>query len=67
MPESFKWVNLNTGEYEESVDIEIENTRQRNFHKSKITVKDTIDILYPETLDPQLLVKIINAVNDILD
>ena len=67
LPESFKWINLNTGEYEESVDIEIENTHQGNFHKSKITVKDTIDILYPETLDPQLLVKIITAVNDILD
>ena len=67
LPESFKWINLNTGEYEESVDIKIENTHQGNFHKSKITVKDTIDILYPETLDPQLLVKIITAVNDILD
>jgi len=67
LPEAFKWINLNTGEYEESLDIEIENTHQGNSHKSKITVKDTIDILYPETLDPQLLVKIINAVNDILD
>ncbi|UTY22967.1 MBL fold metallo-hydrolase [Treponema denticola] len=67
LPESFKWINLNTGGSEEFADIEIENKHSGTSYKTKITVKDTIDIFYPETLDPRLLAKIINAVNTILD
>lgn len=67
LPEPFKWINLNTGEYEESADLEIKNKDSVNSYKAKITVKDTIDIFYPETFDPQLLAKIINAVNNILE
>ncbi|MGP1458349.1 MAG: MBL fold metallo-hydrolase [Treponema sp.] len=69
LPESFKWFNLNTGEFEESVADEATTPADdtaNTGNKNKITLKDTIDILYPNDFNPALLGKIINAVNDIL-
>lgn len=70
LPESFKWINLNTGEFEECIDITGRITHTDNIpsvaSKNKITIKDTIDIFYPKDFNPDLLIKIIDAVTSIV-
>ena len=67
LPEIFRWFNLNTNEAEESIDRIINQpTTSAGLSKKKITLKDTIDILYPKDFDPNLLIQIIETVNNIL-
>ena len=70
LPESLKWINLNTGEFEECIDntgpiTHIDNISSAT-SKNKITIKDTIDIFYPKDFNPDLLIKIIDAVTSIV-
>lgn len=65
LPNMFKWFNLNTNEFEE--DLNIENHSDSLIEKNKITIKDTIDILYPKDIDPNILIKIMDSVNNILE
>ena len=70
LPESLKWINLNTGEFEECIDNTGPITHTDNISsatsKNKITIKDTIDIFYPKDFNPDLLIKIIDAVTSIV-
>lgn len=67
LPDAFKWFNLNTNEFEESVDRIINRPiASACSAKNKITINDTIDILYPNDFDSNLLIRIIEAVNNIL-
>ena len=61
---------MNTGEFEECIDNTGPITHTDNISsatsKNKITIKDTIDIFYPKDFNPDLLIKIIDAVTSIV-